>query len=146
MVEKEFLPGGIAIKDGSQFRLGDGRDHQPVGPFGIDKRRRRSSKLRISIRDVDEQAGAMTQGLSLRVSLAQFLHPVCGGAWGASTTQSKTDHRPRSERTLLGRGGFGRLLAIEPGQRLGGKLLVEARNALDGEVNRAHAQRLVQTG
>jgi hypothetical protein len=122
MVEKEFLSGGI------------------------EKSCRGSGKLRIGIRDVDEQAGAMTQGLSLRVSLAQFLHPVCGGAWGASTTQSKTDHRPRSERTLLGRGSFGSLLAVVPGQQLGSKLLVEARDALDGELNRAHAGRLVHTG
>ena len=89
---------------------------------------------------------SMTQGISVSVSFAQFLHPVRRGAWGTPTAQSKTDHRPRSERMLLGRGGFGSLLAVEPSQQLGSKLLVEARNALDGEVNRAHAQRLVHTG
>ncbi len=35
---------------------------------------------------------------------------------------------------------------VEPRQQLGSKLLVKARNALDGKVNDAHAHRQVQTG
>ena len=83
-----------------------------------------------------------TQGMSIRVSLAKLLHPVCRGAWCAAFAQGEPNHRVRTERVLLGRVRWGGLLAVEPGKQLAGKRLVQARYTLDGQLNCIHGARL----
>jgi len=83
-----------------------------------------------------------TQGMSVSVPFAQFLHPLGRVAWCATTLQCKTDHRPRSKWVFGEWHPLSRLLTVQPRQQPGSKPLIETGNALDGKINRAHGWKL----
>lgn len=74
----------------------------------------------------------MTQGISVRVPLPQFVHPVGCGPWSTSTLHGKADHRVGTPRPLFSWGRHASLLNVEPDQQPGSKLLVDVGDALEG--------------
>lgn len=119
VVKKEFLPGDITVEHGSQLSIGDWRNPQAHPVFGHPKAQpsRTRTEDRHPRMSMSRQLST-TQGMSIRVSLAKFLHPVCRGAWCPAFAQGEPNHRVRTERVLLGRVRWGDLLAVEPGKQL----------------------------